>query len=142
MKHRVPLLRLAGLAALALLLAGCPTGKIAQTRQQTLDQYEKVVRWSQWNGAVDFLAPEYLEENPVSRLDVERLDLFRVTSYTVGQVAIAEDGLSLVQVVEIRLYNRTKAVERAIIDQQTWRYDEERERWYLHSGLPDVTRRY
>jgi len=91
---------------------------------------------------VDFLAPEYLEENPVSRLDVERLDLFRVTSYTVGQVAIAEDGLSLVQVVEIRLYNRTKAVERAIIDQQTWRYDEERERWYLHSGLPDVTRRY
>lgn len=142
MKALPTLFRLAAFAAAVLLLAGCPSGKIAQTRQQTLDQYEKVVRWSQWNGAVDFLAPEYLEENPVTRLDIERLELFRVTAYTVGQVAIGDDGMSVVQVVEIRMYNRTRAVERAVIDQQTWRYDAERERWYLHTGLPDVTRRY
>lgn len=142
MKHRALILRLSTLAALVVLLSGCPTSQLTQSRQATLDQYEKVVRWSQWNGAVDFLAPEYLEENPVTRLDVERLSLFRVTAYTVGQVALDEDGMSLIQVVEIRMFNKTQAVERAIIDQQTWRYDEERERWYLHSGLPDVTRRY
>jgi len=48
--------------------------------------------------------------------------------------------MALRQAVEIRLFNRNQAVERSLIDQQEWRYDAERERWFLHSGLPDVTR--
>jgi hypothetical protein len=42
----------------------------------------------------------------------------------------------------IKLFNANQAVERTIIDQQEWRYNEEAKRWLLHSGLPDPTKRY
>jgi hypothetical protein len=83
-----------------------------------------------------------LNEHPITRLDIDRLNLFRVTSYTVGQSAVTTDGLSMRQSVEIRLFSKNQAVERVIYDQQFWQYDAETDRWLLHSGLPDVTRRY
>ena len=130
------------LAFIAAVLAGCPSDKMTRTREETLQQYETIVRWSQWDAAVDFIAPEYLEENPITRLDMDRLRLFRVTQYIPRQVAVAADGLGLQQVVEIRLYNQREAVERSVFDRQTWKYDTETERWLLHTGLPDVTQRY
>ena len=130
------------LVGMAALLAGCPSSKVEQTRDETLLAYEKLIRWSQWSAAVEFLAPEYLEENPMTRLDLDRLNLFRVTAYEAGQLAVGPDGLSIRQAVQIRLFNKNRSVERTIIDQQEWRYDAERERWLLHTGLPDVTRRY
>jgi hypothetical protein len=33
-------------------------------------------------------------------------------------------------------------VERSVTDEQLWRYDNDTERWLLHSGLPDPTQRY
>ena len=135
-------IQLALLLLVATLLAGCPTQTKNASLDETLQRYEQMIRWSEWNAAMEFLAPEYLSEHPVSRLDIDRLSLFRVTKYTVGQSAITQDGLALRQAVEIRLFNKTQAVERVIHDQQYWQYDEEAERWMLHSGLPDVTRRY
>jgi hypothetical protein len=101
-----------------------------------------MVRWSQWDAAYAFLAREYLEENPVTRLDIDRLNLFRVSNYTIRSATPVNDDNGLLQVVEIRLFHKSQAVERVIIDQQDWRYDEDTQRWMLHSGLPDVTKRY
>jgi hypothetical protein len=50
-----------------------------------------------------------------------------------------DDGKGLVQEVEIKMFNKNQARERTILDEQYWKYDEERERWLLHSGLPDPT---
>jgi len=50
--------------------------------------------------------------------------------------------MSATQVVEIKMFNSHQGLERTIIDEQEWRYDEERKRWLLHSGLPDPTNRY
>jgi hypothetical protein len=50
--------------------------------------------------------------------------------------------MTATQVVEIKMFNSHQAVERTIIDEQEWRYDEERKRWLLHSDLPDPTKRY
>ena len=122
------------------LLASCASNPQKKSLDATLFQYESAIRWSQWDGAIDFLAPEYLQEHPVTRLDLERLRLFRVTQYTVRSVMPTADGMTVRQSVEIRLFNRNRAVEQALIDQQEWRYDSGRERWFLHSGLPDVTR--
>ena len=130
------------LAVVIALLAGCAGDTMSRTREETLQKYETIVRWSQWDAAVDYLAPEYLEENPISRLDMDRLRLFRVTQYIPRQVAVAADGMGVQQVVEIRLYNQREAVERSIFDRQLWKYDEETQRWLLHTGLPDVTQRY
>ena len=90
----------------------------------------------------DFIAPEYLAEHPVTRLEMDRLRLFRVTAYTVRSTGIFDEGLTMRQTVEIRLFNQHQAVERTIVDEQEWRWHEDRQRWLLHSGLPDPTQRY
>jgi hypothetical protein len=124
---------------LTAMLTACPETKGDKDLSEILTQYETIVRWAQWDAAVDFLAPEYLEEHPVTRLDLDRLRLFTVTQYTVRSAVQVDDGKGLVQVVEIKMFNKNQARERTITDEQFWKYDEEFKRWQLHSGLPDPT---
>jgi len=123
----------------AVLLAGCPQTKEEKDLSETLLQYETLVRWAQWDAASNFVAPEYLEENPITNLDLERLRLFRVTQYQVRSSAPVDEGDGLLQTVEIRMYNKNQARERIIIDEQYWKYNPETKRWLLHSDLPDPT---
>lgn len=125
-----------------LVLGGCPSSQQEKSRGETLKQYETIVRWSQWDAAADFIAPEYLEEHPITRLQMDRLRLFRVTAYEVRSTGVFDEGMTVRQTVQIRLFNTHQAVERAIIDDQLWRYDPDIKRWLLHSGLPDPTQRY
>ena len=140
-------LRLASRHAVAsfivvMMLASCVPNQVEKGRSDAFKQYETIIRWSQWDAAVNFIAPQYLEEHPISRLDMDRLRLFKVTNYTLRSTNVAEDGLSAAQVVEIRMFNTKQAIERTVLDQQVWRYDPESKRWLLHSGLPDPTQRY
>ena len=124
---------------LASLLSACPQSKEDKDLSETLLQYDTVIRWAQWDAAVDFIAPEYLEEHPITRLDLDRLRLFRVTQYAVRSAIPVDEGNGLIQVVEIKMFNKNQARERTVIDEQYWKYDEEITRWQLHSGLPDPT---
>ena len=124
---------------MATLLSGCPQTKEEKGLSETLLQYETIVRWAQWDAATDFVSPEYLAEHPVSRLDLDRLRLFRVTQYLVRSSAPVDDGKGLLQVVEIKMFNKNQARERTVINEQYWKYNELTERWQLHSGLPDPT---
>lgn len=137
-----PLVNIALLTCAALALNACYVPKKDQDLDQTLMQYEQIIRWSEWDGAVNMLAPEYLEAHPITNLDMERLRLFQVTKYTVRSGAPTADGDTYQQVVELRFFNKTRATEKVVMDNQLWKYDEESERWLLHSGLPDVTQRY
>jgi hypothetical protein len=136
MKLTIRALIILGVAAL---LSGCPQTKSDKNLSETLKQYETIVRWAQWDAAADFVSTEYQEENPITRLDMDRLRLFRVTQYLVRSSAPIDDGNGLVQVVEVRMFNKSQARERTIIDEQYWKYNPETERWKLHSGLPDPT---
>jgi hypothetical protein len=127
---------------MALALSACIPPKKEKDLDNRLLQYEQMVRWSQWDGAATALSQKYLEENPVTNLDMERLRLFRVTSYTIRSATPLGDGNEFTQMVEIRMFNRTQATEKVVIDQQLWRYDEETEIWWLESGLPNVLQRY
>jgi len=124
---------------MAVLISGCPQTKEDKSLSETLQQYETIVRWAQWDAAADFVSMEYQEEHPITSLEVERLRLFRVTQYLVRSSVPVDEGKGLVQVVEIRMFNKNQARERTIIDEQYWKYNEETERWKLHSGLPDPT---
>ncbi len=135
------LLRTILLLGMATMLSGCPKTKEQTDLTETLQQYETIVRWAQWDAAVDFVAPEYLKDHPIKRLDLDRLRLFRVTQYVVRSSAPVEEGHGLLQSVEIRMFNKNQAKERTIIDEQFWKYNELTERWQLHSGLPDPTQR-
>ena len=130
------------LLLLVVAVTACTPNPAEKSRGEAFKQYETIVRWSQWDAAADFIAPEYLAENPISRLDMDRLRLFRVTAYTVRSAGVYDEGMTARQTVEIRMFNTRQAVERTIIDQQEWRYHEEVKRWLLHSGLPDPTQRY
>ena len=127
-----------------LAIAACtpPASSAEKSLSEALKQYETIIRWSQWDAAADFIAPAFMAENPITRLDMDRLRLFRVTTYTVRSTGIYDEGLTARQSVEIRMFNKNQGVERTIIDDQEWRYDEVALRWYLHSGLPDPTKRY
>ena len=126
---------------MAVVLAGCPQTKEDKSLSETLSQYETLVRWAEWDGAANFVAPEYLEEHPITRLDMDRLRLFRVTHYLVRSSSPVDGGDGLLQAVEIRMFNKNQARERTIIDEQYWKYNPDTERWLLHSGLPDPTQR-
>lgn len=129
--------------AIALLaITACTPNPAEKSRSEAFKQYETIIRWSQWDAAADFIAPVYLAENPISRLDMDRLRLFRVTAYTVRSTGVYDEGMTARQTVEIKMFNTHQGVERAIVDEQEWRYNEESKRWRLHSGLPDPTQRY
>ena len=136
------ILRTLVLLGLTALLTACPKTKEETDLSDTLLKYDTVVRWAQWDAAVDFVSPEYLEEHPVTRLDLDRLRLFRVTQYSVRSAIPFDEGKGLIQVVEIKMFNKNQARERVIIDEQEWKYNEETERWQLHSGLPDPTQNH
>jgi hypothetical protein len=132
--------KIVALIVIAFLVNGCAsTGNQVKSLEATLLQYEQVIRWSQWDGAVDFLAPQSLKENPVTSLDMDRLRLFRVTRYVIRSSIPYNEGMGFGQVVEVSLFNRNRAIEKRVIDKQDWRFDSVRGRWFLHSGLLDVT---
>ncbi len=144
MKHTLKLIaRTAKLLSLAVIaLTACSTNQVDKNRSEAFKQYETMVRWSQWDAAANFISAEYLIEHPITRLELDRLRLFRVTSYTVRSTGIFDEGMTARQTVEIRMFNKNQAVERTIIDEQEWRYNKETKRWKLHSSLPDPTKRY
>ncbi len=132
-------LRTTVMLCVAIMLSACPQTKEQKDLTETLKQYEIIVRWAQWDAASDFVSPEYQIEHPITRLEMDRLRLFRVTRYLVRSSVPVDQGNGLIQVVELRIFNKNQARERIIIDEQYWKYDEQRHRWFLHSGLPDPT---
>ena len=141
MKSILPILQLPLLLALVF-VAGC--GAMSdqdRLRTETLQRYEAIVRWNQFDAMVDFMHPEWLEENPVSSLDIDRLHQFRVSQYSVRQV-MSEPAGGIDRLVQLRMYNKHTARERVVEYVESWRWDEERGRWMLHSGLPDVTGKF
>lgn len=144
MKQTLKLIARTGIAlSLAVIaLAACSINQVDESRSEAFKQYEIIVRWSQWDAAADFVSAEYQEEHPITRLELDRLRLFKVTAYTVRSAGVFDEGMSARQTVEIKMFNKSRGVERTIIDEQEWRYNQKIKRWQLHSSLPDPTQRY
>jgi hypothetical protein len=129
------------LTALILALA-CTGAAIGKSRdkllEETLALYASVIRWGNIEQAVEFIDPETLKAHPVSDLDLQRFHQVRVVEYNDQPPrSIGEDRVR--QVVEIGLVNNNTQVARSVIDTQVWRWDGKAKRWWLVSGLPDIT---
>jgi hypothetical protein len=135
------LIRFPVLLVIVVMLTACAGGNAERDRAETMDSWESLVRWSEYDGLVDFIHPEYLAQHPIRALEVDRLRQFRVTEYRVRRVMAEADGLGLERTVAIRLYHIHTARERVIDHREVWRYDEDLESWLLHSGLPDPRER-
>ena len=112
------------------------------SKKQSLDhhlyQYAKIMRWSDFNAAMGFLSPDIEKENKPKRLDIDRINQFSVSSYIASPITPGETENSIVQNVQLKLYNNHTKREKVVIDQQVWEYDEETKKWWLTSGLPKL----
>lgn len=128
------------LFAVALLaLAGCFQAKNnALLLDDTLASYASAVRWGDIEGALSFVDPEVLKAHPVTKLDLERYHQVQITTYN-DQPPVRINDTEVRQIVEIGLVNTNTQAARSIVDKQVWRLDEKANRWWLMSGLPDIT---
>lgn len=120
-------------------LAGCPESKPDRDLlDTTLQNYATVIRWGNFEDAAAFVDPETLKAHPLTRLDLDRYTQVRVTGY--NEQPLRPDGeLQMKQTVEIGLVNNNTQSVRSILDRQVWRFDAKARRWWLVSGLPDIT---
>jgi hypothetical protein len=135
-KHRL-LKRLAGLL-LIVLLAACAATVRNDAYTETLYQYQSMIRWGHFQDASAMVDPKYLELKPISRLDWERFQQIQISSYNPSPaVPVSETEVQVT--VEIEYVNIHRQTPRTIIDRQIWRFDEEAKRWWLTTGLPDLS---
>ena len=131
--------RIAFVVLAVALLGGCGTIKNQQTLlQNTLEAYAAVIRWGNFDEAAAFVDPDVLKQHPISALDMERYHQVQVTGY-LEQKAMPVGENEVRQLVEIGLVNVNSQAARSIVDRQLWRWDPKIKRWWLVSGLPDIT---
>lgn len=129
--------------AFLLLSAGCSNERIRNRetiQEETLRTYAQVIRWGDIEQAEAFIDPALREKLALSELERERYRQVRITGYDAGAAQPVGTN-ELQQSVRIDLVNIHTQVARSIVDHQTWRYDEQAKRWWLVSGLPDISRR-
>lgn len=124
------------------LLGACATEKM-RSKQTVLDEtlraYAATIRWGDIEQAQAFVDPAVLREHPPSALDLARYRQVKVSAYDEQPATpVSEDEVR--QVVEIGLVNVNTQRARNVIDRQVWRYDDKGKRWWLVSGLPDISR--
>lgn len=129
------LLKTAALLALMLVLGQADArqkGKLDETQ----NAYAAAIRWGDFEGAVNFLDPEYLKEHPVGEFELSRFEQVQVSGYRDLNTSVDPDGV-VVRAIEVRIINKHTQAERTVRYRERWRYDEEAKRWWVVGGLPD-----
>jgi len=121
------------------LLSSCG-GKMTKKRMldETLYSYAKIFRWADFQTAMSYFSPEVDEKLKPTKLEIDRIKQFAVSSYVPSPILPGEDENTIIQNVKIKIYNLHTKREREIIDSQVWKYNTENKRWWLVSGLPKI----
>ncbi|MFK2872630.1 hypothetical protein ISP13_03735 [Dyella lipolytica] len=128
-----------GLLSSALLLSGCATDKRNDALEHTMIEYANAVRWDGFEAAQQFVDPKVREAHPLSSLDLARFKQVQVSGYDDGNGPIPDGENQVRQVVQISVTNIHTQTVRTIVDHQLWKYDAEKNHWWLESGLPDIS---
>ena len=129
------------IAVIALgLLAACATNQRSEDLTNTLNAYHSTLRWGDFQHALNFVDPAWREAHPLTPLQLARYKQVRVVGYDEGQGPVPASDTEVRQTVKIGLVNRHTMQQRYIIDHQDWRWDDQAKRWWLTTGLPDITR--
>ena len=133
--------RIAGpiLLSTVLLLSGCATDKRGDALTHTMIEYANAVRWDGFEAAEQFVDPKVRAAHPLTDLDRERFKQVQVSDYDDGNGPIPAGENEVRQVVQISLTNVHTQSVRTIVDHQLWRYDPQKNHWWLESGIPDIT---
>ena len=115
------------------LLAAC--GHMPHKKVDMVGDYGTAVRWSDWDGAWNYLDPATRSSPTLPDDEQQRLKNLHVTGYEVRRSDPQPDG-TMRQVVEIRYIEEATQVEKSVRDVQIWRTDDKGVHWWLTTGLP------
>ncbi len=126
------------LVALAL-VAGCAAHQRRDDLTATLTAYATTLRWGDFQHALEYVDPAWREAHPLTPLQEARYRQVRVAGYDEGEGPVPVSEEEVRQTVKIGLINRHTQHERFVIDHQVWKWDPQAKRWWLETGLPDIT---
>ncbi len=128
-------------AMLVLVLVSGVANASSRTQARALEitqaAYTAAVRWSDFDAAQSFVEPAYALARPLSDLERSRYEQVQISGYREVRVGEDVDG-TMRREVELRVVNRNTQAERLVRSIELWRWDAERKRWWLASGLPDL----
>lgn len=137
MRKSIKLLLCLALAA----LAGCASlanQSKDKARDETLENYAATLRWGDFSTAFEFVDPAARDKHPLDRAALARYARVEVGEYD-AQTPMATGANTIEQIAHISLIDKASQGAYEIVDRQNWRYDPVAKRWWLESGLPDVT---
>ena len=123
---------------IALLLTGCSS--VSEMRridqfEQIAHTYELAIRWSDFERASAFLENQ---ENPALPAQIEHLKQFQITSYEVKQFLPSKDKSQVIVFANVQYFKKSGLIVKNYSHRQLWKYNPEKENWFLTSGLPDL----
>ena len=126
-------------AGVLLLLVGCATLQNKdKLRDQTLEGYGAALRWGDIQGAWSYVDPAVRAAHPLTPQQKSLYNTVRVAEYEAsGPSATGENTIQ--QSAQISLIVKTSQRVYGVIDHQEWRWDAQAKRWWLETGLPDIT---
>ncbi|MTW22334.1 hypothetical protein [Allochromatium palmeri] len=129
----------AGVLALSL-LAGCNPVKqdrLSDRLQNATNGYQTALRWGYFENAYGYLHPDQRDKTPMP----DTLTGLRLTGYDVIQSPVMDtEAETATQIVAIDYLYEDRQVVKQLKDRQRWRYDAEKNTWWLESGLPAFER--
>lgn len=130
-KVNYPTLKFTFCFMLGLLLSGCSHDYQLMLAEEQFNGYGTAIRWNLFKRAVNYLATP-AKPSP----DWNYLKNVKVTSYRVEFRDLLPSGKVAMQTAEISYLPPNSMAEKKLIDEQRWKYDEDRGRWVLETGLP------
>lgn len=103
----------------------------------TLYDFAGSIRWGDFDKAYDFVDPKSKAEHPLTDLERARYKQIDVTGYNV--VSRLDGDGTVDQQIQLELVNRNTQVGRSIVYREHWRWDATIKKWWLTSGLPDIS---
>lgn len=123
---------------LSMLAVGCASitdMKKLEKFEQVTDAYELAMRWSDFEMAGSFLKDQ---KNPNLVSQIEYLKQFKITSYTVKRYIPSADKSQVLVIADMQFFKINSLVVKNISHRQIWEYDQDKDNWFLASGLPDL----
>jgi hypothetical protein len=100
--------------------------------------YANAVRWDGFEVAEMFVDPKVREAHPITDLDREHFKQVQVNDYDDGNGPVPAGENEVRQTVRIGLTNLHTQAVRTIVDHQVWKYDAEKNKWWLETGIPNL----
>ena len=127
-------LTMAAFLVLSIGYAVAPGVEAGRNVERRLEQYDRAIRWSDFDAANKFLKQKG-KENAWSKAADQYRDI-RVADYVVKDTTHQKKPKAVLQTVEILYYRVNNPAIRSLIDRQRWEYDANEKEWYLMTGLP------